>query len=67
MDELLTATELASRLRVRPETVKSWARTGVIPTIRVNHKVHRFDYDAVKAALERKRSDSTGGKERNER
>lgn len=51
MSELLTATELAERLKVRPETVKVWAREGRIPAVRLSPKVLRFDPVAVLAAL----------------
>ena len=51
MSELLTADELADRLKVRPDTVRSWSRQGRIPAIRITHKVVRFDFDAVVKAL----------------
>lgn len=49
--ELLTARELAKRLRVSPETVCSWARRGEVPALRVSAKVIRYDADAVMMAL----------------
>ena len=49
--ELLTATELAERLRVSPETVRSWARRGCIPTMRLSRKAIRYNLEAVLAAL----------------
>ena len=49
--ELLTARELAKRLRVSPETVRAWARRGSIPTLRLSRKVVRYDAEAVLAAL----------------
>jgi excisionase family DNA binding protein len=51
MDELLTATELAERLRVRPETVRQWARDGRIPRVKVNAKITRYDVADVIRAL----------------
>ncbi len=45
--ELLTADELAERLRVRPATIRLWAREGRIPRIRISGKVIRFDVSAV--------------------
>jgi excisionase family DNA binding protein len=50
-DDLLTAAELADRLRVRPSTILEWQRSGRIPSIRLSHKVLRFDLTAVLAAL----------------
>lgn len=49
--ELLTANEMAERLRVASETVLQWARSGVIPSLRISHKVIRFDPVMVVAAL----------------
>lgn len=51
MPDLMTATELAKRLRVQPGTVSEWVRRGLIPVIRINRKVLRFDADAVLTAL----------------
>src|SRR5262249_3026336 len=56
--ELLTAGELAARLRIRPRTVQLWARRGRIPTVRLSPKVVRFDMYAVLLAL---RSCGEGG------
>jgi len=50
-NELLTASELAGRLQIRPRTVQSWARQGRIPTVRLSAKVVRFDWRAVLTAL----------------
>ena len=56
MSEMVTAEELAERLRVRPDTIQLWTREGLIPAIRVNAKVIRYDPDEVEQAL-RQRSD----------
>jgi excisionase family DNA binding protein len=52
-DDLLTATELADRLRVKPSTVLDWHRAGRIPSIRLTTKVLRFNLGDVLAALNR--------------
>ncbi len=49
--ELVTTRELAKRLCVTPETVRAWARRGLIPSIRVSPKVVRYDPGAVIRAL----------------
>ncbi len=49
--ELLTSRELAKHLRVKPETVRDWARRGRIPVLRLSPKVIRYNADAVIAAL----------------
>jgi excisionase family DNA binding protein len=49
--ELLTADQLADRLRIRPRTVQKWARRGRIPTVRLSPKVVRFRWSTVLAAL----------------
>ncbi|MDA1053665.1 MAG: hypothetical protein O3C40_24720 [Planctomycetota bacterium] len=55
-DGLLTANELGAELRVKPDTVKHWSRTGRIPTVRITPKVIRYDLQAVIASL---KSDSS--------
>jgi excisionase family DNA binding protein len=52
-DDLLTATELANRLRVKPSTVLDWQRAGRIPAVRLSHKILRFNLGEVVAALKR--------------
>jgi excisionase family DNA binding protein len=47
MTKLLTSEELAVVLRLRPATIRKWAREGKIPTIRMGNKVRRFDPDEV--------------------
>ncbi len=58
--ELLTAEELAERLRVRPDTVRGWARRGLIPKVQLSPKVIRFDPRAVVEAMTRRQA-SEGG------
>ncbi|MCC6321078.1 MAG: helix-turn-helix domain-containing protein [Phycisphaerales bacterium] len=49
--ELLTARELAKRLRVSPETVRDWSRRGCIPTLRLSRKAIRYNLGAVLSTL----------------
>ena len=51
MTELLAAAQLAERLKVRPSTVREWAKTGRIPEIRISAKVRRFHPAEVEAVL----------------
>jgi excisionase family DNA binding protein len=61
-DALLTADELAARLRVKPTTVFDWYRTGRIPARKLSHKVLRFDLAEVVAALESRHENRQTGK-----
>lgn len=54
MEQLLTAEELGRRLRLGPDTVKLWARRGLIPSIRATSKTLRFDPSEVMRALRRR-------------
>ncbi len=36
--DLLTTTEAAAYLRVHPETVRTWARNGVIPAVKFGNR-----------------------------
>lgn len=49
--ELVTAEEIAERVRVQPDTVKGWGRRGIIPAVRISRQTVRFDLDAVLQAL----------------
>lgn len=51
-DDLLTAGELAERLKVKPATIRQWSRSGRIPSRRLSHKVIRYCFSDVVAALE---------------
>lgn len=48
--ELLTASEVARFFRVSPFAVRTWARTGVLPAIRLSPRVIRFRRADVLAA-----------------
>jgi excisionase family DNA binding protein len=51
-DQLLTAEEVADRLRVKPDTIVVWARQGRIPARRLSRKVIRFSLSEVIESLE---------------
>lgn len=53
MDELVTANELATRLRVRPATIRLWTREGIVPAIRITGKIIRYDPAEVIETLRR--------------
>lgn len=59
--ELLTRTELSKQLRIKPDTVSEWVRRGLIPVIRLNERVLRFDVEAVRQALLTKTEDNGRG------
>jgi len=61
MSELLTTSELADRLRLRPDTIRLWTRESIIPAIRITGKVIRYDPVEVERAL-RERSDERARK-----
>ena len=60
-EELLTCNELAVRLRVQPSTVRTWAKAGRIPAIRIGRKVVRFDYREVCEAIQCQHDAGLGG------
>jgi excisionase family DNA binding protein len=51
MTRFLTANELAAHLKVKPETIRRWARIGRIPYKKFSAKVMRFNAVAVQQAL----------------
>ncbi len=61
MSELLTAEELAERLKVSPHTIRLWNRAEKIPAVWLSATVRRFDFDEVLLAL-RQRDSSPKGK-----
>ena len=54
--ELLTAEELADRLRVQPGTVRQWSRRGWIPAVRLSPKVVRYELPAVIEAMTKRQT-----------
>lgn len=59
MSELVTAKELADRLRLRPSTIKRWAQEGFIPSLRLSGKVVRFDPEAVERTIRERAATNT--------
>lgn len=57
---LLTAEEIAAHFRVKPETVRGWARQGIVPSIKLSHKMVRYRLDDVIEALQRRGGLSEG-------
>ena len=55
-NQIYTADELAEELQVKPETVRSWARQRLIPSLRPTAKVLRFDRRDVMEALRKRAS-----------
>jgi len=53
---LLTVAEAAERLRVHAATVRSWARDGRIPTVRIG-RAWRIDAGALDAGTQREGND----------
>lgn len=53
MAETYTVDQLAKRLQVKPGTVRRWAKSGAIPSLRPSQRCLRFDIDAVELALSR--------------
>jgi excisionase family DNA binding protein len=50
-EELLTAEELAPKLKVQTGTVYQLVRRDAIPHVRINHKILRFRLSEVQKAL----------------
>lgn len=51
--EILTVRELAKRLQLKPETIRIWARKGLIPSLHPTPKTLRFEMESVLAAIEK--------------
>jgi hypothetical protein len=47
-DDFLSAVDLATELRLTPNTVRKWGRLGVIPCFRVNSRVVFYSREAVR-------------------
>lgn len=62
--EIVTASELANRLRLKPETIRIWARKGLIPSLHPTPKTLRFDMESVLAAMGKISAGQKGAYER---
>jgi excisionase family DNA binding protein len=49
--QYVTCKQLAAMLGVKPDTVRHWAKSGLVPYLRVGEQTLRFDPEAVIAAL----------------
>ena len=56
--EMLSAEELSSRLKLRPNTLLAWARRGKIPSVKLGRKTVRFSYEAVVAVIDKARENA---------
>ena len=52
MDELLTVSEVARRLRVDDTTVRRWIKSGVLEAITLPHKGKRQAYRVKKSTID---------------
>lgn len=60
MATYLNANQLAARLGVTSQTVRGWARRGLIPSLRVSTRPVLFDPAAVDAALRQRSAELRG-------
>lgn len=51
--EIVTVRELSKRLQLKPETIRIWARKGLIPSLHPTPKTLRFEMDSVLAAMKK--------------
>lgn len=56
---LLTRIQLANRLNVSPFTIRNWTLSGLIPVVRLGYRTIRYDWDAVRRAMNIPDTDST--------
>ena len=52
--KLISAKELATRYSVAPKTIRKWARTSLLPVVRLNCRCIRFDVDKCDAIIDRR-------------
>ena len=58
MGNLITADELGKRLNLSTDTIRKWARAGIIPCLKLSGKVVRFDSTEVEDALRKRAAQS---------
>jgi DNA-binding transcriptional MerR regulator len=52
MSDIVTATQLAKRLQVKPQTIRRWHTRGLIPGLRrISFRPILFDFEEVRKAL----------------
>jgi excisionase family DNA binding protein len=49
---IVTPQQMAEELGIRPSTLKSWAKDGLIPSIKPTRRTLRFNRERVLAALQ---------------
>jgi hypothetical protein len=64
MNKMMTVAQLAKRLGVKPNTLRGWARTGVVPCIRLSTGCIRFDVQEIEQVLDARRSGGSTRKRR---
>lgn len=52
-DRLLTAAEIADRVQVSADMIRSWTKRGLIPCVRPNRRTTRYFWPDVLLALKR--------------
>lgn len=62
--EIVTVTQLAKRLQLKPETIRIWARKGIIPSLHPTSKTLRFDVESVLTAMGKISAGQKGAYER---
>lgn len=62
--EIVTVTQLAKLLQLKPETIRIWARKGIIPSLHPTPKTLRFDVESVLTAMGKISAGQKGAYER---
>lgn len=51
MKKMMTVTQLAKRLGIKPNTLRGWVRKGKVPCIRLSPGCIRFDVQEIERML----------------